>query len=120
MITYNWRFYDGFENEYDFTGTKTNSEWQSGSDKMKLFMPDSSHWTLQRQFDLGGSWITSWSETIEGSEDDNSMSFYEHGYNGSWIDTRTPTSDELVLKSEFDSAIGDIGTLLDNLNGEVI
>lgn len=48
VVSYHWKLYDGYENEYDFTGTKTNSEWQSGSDKLKLFMPDGSHWTLQR------------------------------------------------------------------------
>lgn len=48
------------------------------------------------------------------------MTFFEHGYNGTWFDTHTITSDELALKSYVDGLIGDINTVLDTINGEVI
>lgn len=110
VVSYYWRFYDGNENEYDFTGTKTNSEWTNGTDKMTLVMPDSSHWTLQRYFNLAGAWISQWSEMIEGTEEDNSIVFHEQGYSGSWIGTHAQTSDELALKSYVDSQIGQVLT----------
>lgn len=92
-----WSITDG-TNTYGLTGTKTSANWDNAtSKKYSLYMPDTENWTLQYyEMLIPNIWISQWSETVDGTESDTSLTFSQHGFTATWaIPT---TTDELATE----------------------
>ena len=100
-----------------------NNWWRadiSPSFYMKLQF-NSGTWTLETGENIGGEWVVV-SDSVQDSEQATFLMFNVEGagYTLTRGTQQIQTTGELALKSYVDGIVGDINTILDNINGEVI
>lgn len=105
-----WNLVDGNANQYQMTGTRTNSTWESESEKYELWMPnpDTDGWTLKYSTKVGALWVTQWNETITTSWTATILNFLEHNTRTVWTTPSIVKSDTVALVSQLPTKTSDL------------
>lgn len=100
------------------------NNWWKADISTSLYMKlqfNSGTWTFEIGENIGGEWVVD-SASVQGTQEATFLDFNVAGASHTLNKgvQQIQTTGELALKSYVDGIVGDINTILDNINGEVI